>query len=370
LTTRTDSEGRIHRLQTEMAQQHVDLVAIAPTVNMRYLLGFASLADERPCFLLLSPSATALVVPALNADQLEAHTGLPAVRWTDADGPRQAMSQALATLEVGRGVATMAVDNTMRADALLLLLDMVAPAQSMPADTLMAALRMVKSEAEIEVLARSAKLADDALLAGVAACRPGATEHDVAKAIADHFRQNGAESVEFTIVASGPNGAFPHHETGQRQLQTGDTIVVDIGASLDGYKSDITRMVHLGEPSAQVLAAFDAVREANLAGQRAAVAGARAGDVDLAARQSLERAGYGPYFVHRTGHGLGMEVHEPPWISSESDTIIQPGMVFSIEPGVYLPGKFGIRIEDIVVVQPEGPCRNLTGLAHDLMVCA
>lgn len=363
----TDSEGRIHRLQAEMARQQVDLVAIAPTVNMRYLLGFASLADERPCFLLLSPDATALVVPALNADQFEAHTDLPIVRWADAAGPREAIAQSLGTLGMGSGV-TMAVDNTMRADALLVLLDMVAPARSIPADSLMAALRMCKSDAEIEALARSAKLADAAMLAGVAACRPGATERDVAEAIARHFRENGAESVDFTIVASGPNGAFPHHETGHRMLQTGDTIVLDIGATLDGYKSDITRMVQLGEPAAEVRAAFDAVRAANQAGQRAAVAGARAGDVDLATRQSLEQAGYGDYFVHRTGHGLGMEVHEPPWISSESDTVLQPGMVFSIEPGVYLPGKFGIRVEDIVVVQPEGGCRCLTGLDQDLVL--
>jgi len=364
-----DSEGRIRRLQAEMAQQHVDLVAIAPTVNMRYLLGFASFPDERPCFLLLSPNTTALVVPALNADQFEAHAALPLICWTDAAGPRQAIAQSLAALDVRPGV-TMAVDNTMRADALLLLQELVAPAQSLAADTLMTVLRVVKSEAEVEALARSAELADSALLAGVAACRPGATERDVGEAIANHFRKNGAEMVDFTIIASGPNGAFPHHETGHRPLETGDTIVLDIGASLDGYKSDITRMVQLGEPPAEVRAAYDAVREANLAGQRSAVAGARAGDVDKATRRSLEQAGYGPYFVHRTGHGLGMEVHEPPWITSESDTVLQPGMVFSIEPGVYFPGRFGIRVEDIVVIQPEGRCRCLTGLAHDLNVRA
>jgi len=364
-----DSAGRIRRLQAEMARQHVDLVAIAQTVNMRYLLGFASFPDERPCFLLLSPNATTLVVPALNADQFEAHTALPIARWTDAAGPRQAIAQSMAAIGVGTG-ATMAVDNSMRADALLLLQEMAAPAHSVAADTLMSALRMVKSETEIEALARSAELADSAMLAGVAACRQGTTERAIAEAVANHFRTSGAEMVDFTIIASGPNGAFPHHEAGSRRLEIGDTIILDIGATLDGYKSDITRTVLMGEAPAEVRAAYDAVREANLAGQRAAVAGARAGDVDKATRQSLEQAGYGPYFVHRTGHGLGMEIHEPPWISSESDTVLQPGMVFSIEPGVYFPGKFGIRVEDIVVIQPEGMCRCLTGLAHDLNVRA
>jgi len=369
LTTLVDSQGRIRRLQAEMVQQHVDLVAIAPTVNMRYLLGFASFPDERPCFLLLSPNLAGLVVPTLNADQFEAHTALPIARWTDAAGPHQAIVQSMAALGVGKGV-TMAVDNTMRADALLLLQNMIAPTQSLAADTLMTVLRMCKSEAEIAALARSAELADGAMLAGVAACRVGATERAVAEAVADHFRKNGAEMVDFAIIASGPNGAFPHHETGSRQLESGDTIVLDIGATLDGYKSDITRVVHLGEPPTEVRAAYDAVRKANLAGQRAAVAGARAADVDWATRQSLEQAGYGPYFVHRTGHGLGMEIHEPPWIGSESDAVLLPGMVFSIEPGVYFLNKFGIRVEDIVVIRPEGKCRCLTGLSHDLNVRA
>jgi Xaa-Pro aminopeptidase len=136
---------------------------------------------------------------------------------------------------------------------------------------------------------------------------------------------------------------------------------------LDGYKSDVTRVVHLGEPSDEVRAAYNAVLEANRRGRAAAVAGALARDVDRAARESLERAGYGQYFVHRTGHGLGMEVHEPPWITSENDTQLEPGMVFSVEPGVYLPGKFGIRIEDIVVVTQQ-ECRCLTGLDHAMIV--
>jgi len=352
-----------------MARQQVDLVAIAPTVNMRYLLGFASFPDERPCFLLLSPGAARLVVPAVNADQFEAHTAVPVARWADAAGPREAIAQTLAALGVGRGVP-MAVDNTMRADALLVLQEMVGPAHSVAADRLMAALRMVKSEAEIEALARSAKLADEAMLAGADACRVGATERAVAEAVANRFREGGAEMVDFTIIASGPNAAFPHHETGSRKLESGEPIILDIGAGLDGYKSDITRVVHLGLPPAEVCAAYDAVRDANRCGRLAAVAGARASDVDHAARQSLEQAGYGSYFVHRTGHGLGMELHESPWISSDSDTILEAGMVFSIEPGVYLPGKFGIRIEDIVVVRPVGECRRLTGLDHDLIVRA
>ena len=185
--------------------------------------------------------------------------------------------------------------------------------------------------------------------------------------IANHFRDIGAEEVDFAIVASGPNSAFPHHEPGQRRLQEGDTIIIDIGCTLSGYKSDITRVVHLGEPSEEVKRVYDAVREANLRGREASLAGARAQDVDHAARKAIEEAGYGQYFFHRTGHGLGLEVHEPPWITSESDTILEPGMVFSVEPGIYLQGQFGIRIEDIVAVT-SGECRRLTGLDHELII--
>jgi D-alanyl-D-alanine dipeptidase len=231
----------------------------------------------------------------------------------------------------------------------------------------MTKLRIRKSDHEIELLARAAAVADDALLVGAGVCQPGASERQVAATIEAYLRQQGAEAVDFIAVASGPNGAFPHHEFGDRILQEGDAITLDLGATFEGYKSDVSRVVHLGEPSAEVAAAFEAVLEANRRGRQAAVAGALARDVDRAARSWLEQAGYGPFFIHRTGHGLGMEIHEAPWITAESDTRLEPGMVFSVEPGVYLPGKFGIRIEDIVVVT-AGDSRCLTGLDHTLIV--
>jgi len=357
---------RLDQLQAQMTQAHVDLAAIAPTANMRYLLGFAPLADERLCFLLVSPTATRLVVPEMNADQVEAHTGLTGLRWADAAGPQEALAEALAELSL-KPDSVLAADDTMRADALLLLQALARPGKSIPAGELMTALRVRKSDDEIEAMARAAALADETLRVGAAACQPGVTEQEVANRISSHFQANGAETVDFVIVASGPNGAFPHHEVGQRPLQTGDAIIMDIGATLGGYKSDITRVVHLGQPSDELQTVYQAVLEANRRGRAAAVAGARARDVDQAARSAIEEAGYGPYFHHRTGHGLGLEIHEPPWITSESDTILEPGMVFSVEPGVYLEGKFGVRIEDIVVVT-EGECRRLTGLDHDLIV--
>jgi Xaa-Pro aminopeptidase len=360
------SAERIERLQAQMIRANVDLVAIAPTANMRYLLGFAPLADERPCALLVGRAGTRLIIPELNADQVEAHTGMPAIRWADAAGPQQVFKTALGEFNLN-STAVLAADDSMRVDAFLLLQDIIRPAESVAAGILMDSLRLRKSDPELEILARAAAMADEAMLAGAEACRPGVTELAVANEIANSFRAHGAEAVNFTIVAAGPNGAFPHHETGNRPLEMGDTIIIDIGATVEGYKSDITRVVQLGRPSDEVQKVYDLVREANRRGRAAAVAGARARDVDHATRSVIEQAGYGRYFHHRTGHGLGLEIHEPPWITSESDTVLEPGMVFSVEPGIYLPGKFGIRIEDIVAVT-DGECRRLTGLDHNLIV--
>jgi Xaa-Pro dipeptidase len=366
MTSTDDDTARLRNLQEVLAKKNVDLIAIAPTSNMRYLLGFSPLADERLCLLLVTPKGTRFVVPDLNADQVEAHTGMKTTRWTDEAGPAQALAEALGELTVEKP-SVLAADAAMRADAFLRLQEAAQPKRSISAADLMARLRVLKSESEIEALARAAALADRAMMVGVEACRPGVTERQVAHQIARHFRENGAETVDFTLVASGAHSAFPHHEAGDRQLEMGDTIIIDIGATLNGYKSDVTRVVHLGDPPAELLTVYGTVLEANRRGREAAKAGARASDVDNAARSAIEEAGYGPYFVHRTGHGLGMDVHEEPWISGDSTTVLQPGMVFSVEPGIYLSGRFGVRIEDIVAVT-DAECRCLTGLDHGLIV--
>ena len=366
MTPRNETDERLDRLQAYMEEARVDLIAIAPPPSMRYLIGFAPLADERLCLLLITPRDARLVAPELTAAQIEEHTGVKAVRWDDATGPGQALSKAVSMLGVPPG-AVLAADAAMRADMLLLLQEVIAPKQSLSGAKIMSTLRMRKSSTEIEALARAAEQADRALMAGADACRPGVTEQEVAEKIANYFRRDGAEKVDATIVASGPNSAFPHHQAGDRAFKVGDTIVIDIVATLNGYKSDVTRVVHLGEPSPKVRAVYDVVLEANRRGRETALAGASARDVDRAARAVIEEAGYGPYFIHRTGHGLGMEMHEAPWITVQSTTTLEPGMVFSVEPGIYLEGLFGIRIEDIVAVT-EGECRCLTGLDHALIV--
>jgi Xaa-Pro aminopeptidase len=357
---------RIKQLKAQLGSSQTDLIAIAPTPNMTYLLGFAPKYDERLCLLLVTPQDLRFVVPHLNAGQVETHTGLTAIRWTDDVGYGGALAQALDELGL-EPQRVLAADDTMHASDLIALQNAAQPARTIAGDALMSRLRMLKSPLEIERLARAAAQADRAMLAGVAACQPGVTERAVADAIVAYFMEDGAHHVDFTIVGSGPNGAFPHHHSSDRKLEVGDTIIIDIGATLDGYKSDITRIVQLGEPSNEVKRAYELVREANARGRAAVRPGVRAQEVDRATRAPILAAGMGDYFFHRTGHGLGIEEHEPPWISAVSETILEPGMVFSVEPGMYFEGKFGIRIEDIVVVTPDGT-RCLTGLDHELFV--
>jgi Xaa-Pro aminopeptidase len=355
---------RLAKLQACMEETGTDLAVIGPTANMRYLLGFVPHADERTCLLLVDRQSVRMVVPNLNREEVAAHTGIDLIGWDDADGPQVALRQALAAIRAPR---KLAVDGAMRADYLLRLQSVVAPDQAIAVDDLLTPLRICKSAEEIEVLARAAAQADRAMQVAINTCRPGVTEAEVAWATEAAFRQDGAEEVSFTLIASGPNGAFPHHHSGERKLQKGDAVIIDIGASLHGYKSDITRMVHLGQPSADFLRAYAAVYEANQRAMDSVRPGILAGEIDHFARTALEAASYGPFFTHRTGHGLGLEGHEPPWIMAGDMTVLREGMVFSIEPGVYFVGRFGVRIEDIVVVIHSG-VRNLSGFDHSLAI--
>jgi len=357
------SNERMGRLREEMASQGVEAVAIAPGSNMRYLLGFAPLADERPCVLLVGLEGMQFVVPTLNAAQVAEQVDLPLLTWEDSEGPEAALQAAAG--EVGTRLA-VAFDDTMRADTLVPAFSALDPRRILLASQVVGPLRMRKSAAEVAALACSAALADEAAREGLAACKPGRTEAEVAEAIEQTFRRGGATPA-FALVASGPHSAFPHHHTGSRLLQAGEPVLLDLGADLEGYQSDISRMAFLGEPPEEFRRVFVAVVGALDRATDAVRPGARASDVDAAARDYLVSQGYGDYFVHRTGHGIGLDGHEPPSIQQGNDLCLEPGMAFSIEPGVYLPGRFGVRVENIVVVTDEG-CRTLTGLPHALHV--
>jgi Xaa-Pro aminopeptidase len=362
-STRAD---RLARLRGAMERAGVGLTAIAPTDTLRWLAGSAPLYDERACLLLVSAGGTVMLMPSLNAEQTAARMPeIELVRWADEDGPGAAL---VTTLERAGAPSSgkLAADPLMRADHLLALTAAIPGLEATDATTLIGALREIKDATELAVLQRSSDIADRAVQAAWAACAPGVTELGIGQAITSVFGTAGAVP-EFALVGSGPNGAFPHHETGSRALREGDAVVIDLGGVLEGYHSDITRMAFVGEPTTRYREVHAVVEAAVVAAMAATRPGATCGEVDAAARGVIAEAGYGEYFVHRTGHGLGVSGHEPPWVMDGSEVVLQAGMVHSIEPGIYLPGDFGVRLEEIVTVTDAG-CERFSALPRDVHV--
>lgn len=357
---------RLAALRERMAATATGLIAIGPGSHMDWVLGFHPHPDERPCLLLVAPEKECFLMPVLNAEGSREMTDIEFHNWADDVGPDAALKQALEAVDA-TAPGLVALDETMRADFALLLID------ALPADTRRAftpdtlgGLRMRKDSAEYSKLKMNAGIADRAMQAAFAALNPGMTELELADAIKRHFTSEGA-SPQFWIVGAGGNGAFPHHATGDRAIQEGDAIVIDIGGRKQGFPSDITRMAVVGHPPEGYGQIHSIVEKAVQAALKAARPGARASDVDAAARGVITDAGYGEYFVHRTGHGLGIDIHEPPYITATCDVVLEEGMVFSIEPGIYLPGRFGIRLEEIVILRGDGP-EILSGLSRDLHI--
>jgi len=228
-------------------------------------------------------------------------------------------------------------------------------------------LRAIKDADEVERLA-AAGAAADACFEAIARVRfEGRRESEIGAELATLLREHGHSQVDFTVVGSGPNGANPHHELSQRTIQAGDMVVLDFGGIKDGYGSDTTRTVHVGDPTDEEHEVFEIVRRAQQAGFDAVRPGVACQEIDRAARRVITDAGYGECFIHRTGHGIGLTTHEPPYIVEGETRPLLPGMCFSIEPGIYLPGRFGVRIEDIVTVTEDG-ARRLNNTSHELRI--
>lgn len=343
-------EKRRTAVHQAMRQGNVDLLAVPPGPHMFYLLGWHPHVDERPCFLLLTGTDAALLMPSLNADDAQAHVSLPMDTYADADGPAQALERLARRLAVAP--SRVLVDEATRFDFAAHLREQFPGARLESAAELLGGMRMHKDADEIAELRTNAGQADRAIEAGRRAMRLGAREIDVADAVAEAFAAEGAR-LDAAIVGFGPNAAYPHHESGERRLKSGDAVVIDIGAVYQGYHSDITRMSFAGEPDAEYLRVHAIVEQALTTAIAVARPGAKARDVDAAARGVIAAAGFGPYFTHRTGHGIGIQVHEPPYMTGTNELALEAGMTFSIEPGIYLPGRFGVRLEEIVVVREE-----------------
>jgi len=362
-----DTKARLAGLRDRMTTQGVDLVALCPSPHMDWLVGFHPMLCERPCLLLVGPEREAFLMPALNAEGSRPQTEIPFHVWADDAGPTTAFLAALAEVD-GTSAQHIVLDETMRVDFAALLMDALPEAKRSFTDDTLSYLRMRKNDREYAALKLNALTADKAMRAGFAAMRPGMTEKQLAEIVFDAFTAQGVKP-EFAVIAAGSNGAFPHHFNGDRALADGDAVVMDIGGRIDGFPSDITRMAVVGRPPEGYGQIHTIVERAVRAALQAVKPGALASDVDMAARKVISDAGYGEYFVHRTGHGMGIGGHEPPYITATSDTVLAEGMVFSIEPGIYIPGRFGIRLEDVVIVRADGP-EVLSELPRDMHVVA
>ncbi|OFX27045.1 MAG: hypothetical protein A2Z07_05870 [Armatimonadetes bacterium RBG_16_67_12] len=344
-------QDRLARIRTQMRTGNVDVLGLPPGDDLFYLLGYSPHADERPCYLLLSATDGVFLVPELNAGQARAHVDLPFLTYSDAEGPADTLKQAHDRLgSAGR----LCVGDTMRADFLLLLQERWPKSAFVSGAHVMAPVRMIKTADEIALMKRSAATADVAVDAAFAASRPGVTETVVARAVADTFAAQNVAHAGAAIVGGGPNSAYPHHASGNRPLQAGEAVLVDLGGRLEGYMSDITRMAYLGQPPARYREVQEVVERAVRAGIDAVKPGAPLAAVDRAARKVIDDAGFGRYFTHRTGHGIGITGHEPPSVTHTNEMSMREGMIFSVEPGIYLEGEFGVRLEEIVVVTAGG----------------
>jgi Xaa-Pro dipeptidase len=344
---------RMSNLRARMAETGTDLVAIGPSSHMKWLADLSPHGDERPVMLLVGKDFAGFLMPALNVDSARQHTDLPCFPWADADGPDAALPELLAATGIDRNNVSVVIDETMRADFALLLLDALPGARRRFTQDTVGYLRSRKDEAEYRALKASALLNDRAMQAGFDALKPDITEREVASTIRDFYKANGA-TPEFTSVCFGPNGAFPHHHTGETRLGENDAVLIDTGGRIEGYPSDMTRVGYTGEAPEGFAEIHTILDRAVTAALAAAKPGVKASAVDKAARDVITAAGYGDKFLHRTGHGLGIDIHEAPYVTATSETVLEEGMVFSIEPGIYLAGRFGLRLEEIVILRDDG----------------
>ncbi|NUP21867.1 MAG: aminopeptidase P family protein [Streptomyces sp.] len=364
--TADDYRTRMERAARTAADAGLAGLLVAPGPDMVWLTGYAPPAEtERLTLLVLAPGRDpALVVPALEAPDAAKASGAPGLTlrdWTDGQDP-YAATAALLDASGRFGIS----DNAWAMHLLALQKTLPGTSYASLTDAL-PMLRAVKDTAEVELLAAAGAAADATFEEIRKVPFGGRRESDVATDIADLLRAFGHSQVDFTIVASGPNGANPHHEAGGRVIESGDMVVLDFGGLRDGYGSDTSRTVHVGEPTDEERRVHDLVREAQEAGFRAVRPGIACQEVDRAARAVIADAGYGDYFIHRTGHGIGVTTHEPPYMIEGEEQPLVPGMCFSVEPGVYLPGRFGVRIEDIVTVTGDGG-RRLNDTTRELVI--
>jgi len=349
-------KDHLQPLSEKLRQEGLDAILLGPSSDLEYLAGLRLFADERfKGVVVLSDGRFFSIVPRLYREQMESVLGpeCPQALWDDSEGFLGKVTGRWK--EFGLQGKVIAVNDGVRAVDLLDLEAAVPGTRFVNGHAVVEAMRLIKSPREMDLLRKAARIADEAFSALLPFIRPGVREGDLARKLEDLLVEKGADGLSFpTIVASGPNGSNPHYMGTDRLLCEGDPVVIDFGCTYRGYCSDTTRTVFVGKATEEDREIYRIVLEANLAGEAAVREGATAQEVDRAARAVIEKAGYGEYFINRTGHGIGVAVHEAPYIMEGNLQVLKKGMAFSVEPGIYIPGRLGIRIEDIVLVTENG----------------
>lgn len=357
---------RLSRLLDQLRSDAIDVLALMPGPNLFYLTGLSFHLSERPIVALFpSEEPPIIILPALEASKVHrSDVTLEVLSYTDEKGPEAAFRKACKRLTLDQRTIG-AEELRMRLFELRWLERFAPQARIVPAERVLAWLRMRKDEHEVTQMRRAIAVTEKALDATLEQVEPGMTERELASLVRLELLRAGGEALAFAPIAvTGPNAASPHATPGERAIRPGETVIVDCGASVGSYAADITRTFVVGAWEPELARVHEVVRAANRAGRQAARPGVPAEAVDAAARAVIEQAGYGEQFIHRTGHGLGLEVHEPPYIVAGNQRTLKPGMIFTVEPGIYLPGHGGVRIEDDVLVTDDGG-ESLTTFPRD-----
>jgi Xaa-Pro aminopeptidase len=348
--------GRGERLERQLAERELDRVLVMNLLNIRYLTGFTGTNGACVC----GPGVRLFFTDFRYTERAEAEVE----GWEIHTIANDWLGGIAEHLQGRVGFE----DDHMSVRLLEKLKEKLADGvEAVPAGGRVEELRRVKDDGELALIEEAAKLADEALRWSVDQGLAGRTERDVARAFEARVRELGGDPSFPAIVAAGPNGALPHAEPGEREIGRGELVVFDMGAAIDGYCSDGTRTFATGDPGEEAIGVYEVVREAQQASLDAIRAGIKGEDVDKVAREVIEAAGHGDSFGHGLGHGVGLELHEAPRLSLRSDDVLAPGEVVTVEPGIYLPGRLGVRIEDLVVVSEDG-LRNLSSLPKELQI--
>jgi Xaa-Pro aminopeptidase len=364
IASASDYLARIAKVRVEMVAQQVDATLLSVGHDLPYLSGYFAMPLERLTMLVIPQNGeVVMVVPRLEVPRVVSQPGVfSIIAWGETEDPVAIVAKLL------HNARKIAIGDQMWARFLVELLTKINGATFVRAVDVVGSLRMSKDASEIAALQAAGAAADRVAQQLHSGQIPliGRTEAQVSADISARLLAEGHDVVNFAIVAAGENAASPHHHAGSRVIAKNEIVLCDFGGPMNGYCSDITRCVYTGKPASDVAQAYDVLLAAQAAGVAAGVVGAACEDVDRAARSIIEQAGFGEYFVHRTGHGIGMEAHEEPYMVSGNSLPISAGHAFSVEPGIYIPGKWGMRLEDIVVATETGPM-SMNKVNHSLV---